>query len=367
MYSQRLNTLIHAIQTSGLHGVALNPSPTQRYLTGLEFHLMERPIVLLILPGRELVLILPELETEKLKSAPYPIHSITYGDNPATWQAAFNQAAELLHLSGKTLGVEPTWLRFLESQFLQASAPGVNLASAENLVASLRMKKDAEEIRCMRKAVQIAQDALRATLPAIKPGATEREIASALTAALLKAGSDSHVPFAPIVSGGPNSANPHASPSDRPLQTGDLLVIDWGAAYGGYFSDLTRTFAIGTVEPEYERIAQVVLLANQEGRAAGKPGIAAGAVDHAAREVIADSGYAQFFTHRTGHGLGMEGHEPPYMFAENTLLLESGMTYTVEPGIYLPGRGGVRIEDNVVVTPDGCETLSDLPRELIHL
>jgi Xaa-Pro dipeptidase len=130
---------------------------------------------------------------------------------------------------------------------------------------------------------------------------------------------------------------------------------------------LTRTFAIGEVEPEFKRIAEVVRLANQSGRAAGKPGVPAGSVDRATRKVIDDAGYASYFFHRTGHGLGMEAHEPPYMFGENPLTLLPGMTYTVEPGIYLTGRGGVRIEDNMVVTESGCETLSDLPRELIRL
>ncbi len=219
----------------------------------------------------------------------------------------------------------------------------------------------------MRQAVHIAQQALQATLPVIRPGVTEREIASELFIQLLRAGSDPELPFQPIVSGGPHSADPHATPSDRPLQKGDLLVIDWGAASQGYISDLTRTFAIGEIEPEYQRIYELVRLANQAGRAAGRPGIPAGQVDQAARDVIEDSGYGKYFFHRVGHGIGMEAHEPPYMFGENTLILEPGMAYTVEPGIYLPGRGGVRIEDNVVISADGAETLSDLPRELITL
>jgi Xaa-Pro dipeptidase len=169
------------------------------------------------------------------------------------------------------------------------------------------------------------------------------------------------------VSGGPNSADPHASPTDRPLALGDLLVIDWGASVDGYFSDLTRTFGIGEVEPELAKIARVVLDANAAGRAAGRPGLTAGQVDHAAREVITRAGYGVYFTHRVGHGLGMEGHEDPYMFGENAMPLVVGMTYTVEPGIYLPGRGGVRIEDDVYVTADGSASLSDCPRELAYL
>jgi Xaa-Pro dipeptidase len=144
-------------------------------------------------------------------------------------------------------------------------------------------------------------------------------------------------------------------------------VIDWGAAYGGYISDLTRTFAIGEIEPEYRRIAELVRLANQNGREASRPGIPAGQVDAAARKIIEDGGYGKYFIHRVGHGIGMESHEPPYMFGENKQILTPGMAFTVEPGIYLPGRGGVRIEDNMIITETGAETLSDLPRELMTL
>jgi len=144
-------------------------------------------------------------------------------------------------------------------------------------------------------------------------------------------------------------------------------VIDWGAAYEGYISDLTRTFAIGPVDDECRRICEIVKQANAAGRAAGRPGIPVGQVDAAARAVIDQAGYGQYFIHRTGHGIGMEGHEAPYIFGENTLLLAEGMAYTVEPGIYLPDRNGVRIEDNIVVTANGCETLSTLPRELITI
>jgi Xaa-Pro dipeptidase len=367
MSHQRLSHLIEGMQQAGLDAIALNPSPTQKYLCGLHLHLMERPTLLLIAPLATPVLILPELEAAKLADAPYLIHGLTYSDNPATWPAVFEQAAAALNLDGKTIGVEPTWLRFLELEYLRGCAPSAKFTSAEPVIAAMRMQKDPQEIDAMRRAVQIAQDALRTTLPMIHPGVTELQIASELTANLLKAGSEARMPFFPIVSGGPNSANPHASPSDRPLQSGDLLVIDWGAGCQGYFSDLTRTFAIGEVEPEFKRIAEVVRLANQSGRAAGKPGVPAGSVDRATRKVIDDAGYASYFFHRTGHGLGMEAHEPPYMFGENPLTLLPGMTYTVEPGIYLTGRGGVRIEDNMVVTESGCETLSDLPRELIRL
>jgi Xaa-Pro dipeptidase len=143
--------------------------------------------------------------------------------------------------------------------------------------------------------------------------------------------------------------------------------VDWGANVNGYFSDLTRTFVLGEPQPEFSHIAHIVLQANAAARRLAKPGIPAGQLDQAAREVIENAGYGEFFTHRTGHGLGMEGHEEPYIRGDNSLLLAPGMTFTIEPGIYLPGRGGVRIEDNLVITADGSETLSDFPRELASI
>lgn len=193
----------------------------------------------------------------------------------------------------------------------------------------------------------------------------EKEVAGELTLQLLRHGSEPEMAFSPIVSGGLNGANPHATPGTRQLQGGDLLVIDWGAVVDGYVSDITRTFAIGEVETEYQKIHQIVQEANAAGRAAGKPGDPCANVDIAARSVIEKAGYGDYFTHRTGHGIGMEGHEEPYMRGDNMQILQPGMAYTVEPGIYLPGRNGVRIEDDMVITSTGSESLSDMSRELI--
>lgn len=371
MHAQRFERLYQIIRSQAseqaVDAVALNPGPSLTYLTGISFHLMERPTVLLAVPGKTPTLVVPELEKTKVRSAPVELQTFSYGDDPAGWPRAFEQSAQALNLDGKKIGVEPTRMRVLELRYLEACAPRAQFASAEAVLNGLRMQKDAAEVQAMRQAVRIAQEALLATLPMIKPGVTERAIASELFVQLLRSGSDPELPFHPIVSGGPHSADPHASPSDRPLQAGDLLVIDWGAAYQGYISDLTRTFAIGKVEPEFARIYEYVRLANEAGRAASRPGITAGMVDKAAREVIEEGGYGPYFFHRVGHGIGMEGHEPPYMFGANTLVLQPGMAFTVEPGIYLPDRGGVRIEDNVVITEQGAETLSDLPRELMTL
>lgn len=367
MYATRIERLTQALITNGFDALALNPGPSLAYLTGLHFHLMERPTVLLVAPGQQPGLVLANLEMGKAQGGAVAVQTFPFGDNPAIWHQSFEQACAALSLNGKRIGVEPNRMRFLELSYLQQAAPQARFESAEAVVNSLRMQKDASEVAAMRTAVQIAQQGLMATLPFIRPGVTEKAIAAELFLQVLKAGSDPEIPFMPIVAGGPNSANPHAVPSDRPLQAGDLLVIDWGARFDGYCSDLTRTFAIGEVEPELRRIVEIAVQANAAGRAASQPEVSAGSVDQAARSVIEAAGYGPQFFHRVGHGLGLEEHEPPYMFSENQLILLPGMSYTIEPGIYLSGRGGVRIEDNVVITPTGCETLSDMPRDLMQL
>ena len=363
--NNRLNRLYQLMNSKHMDGLVINPGPTLTYLTGLKFHLMERPVVLLLAPPAEPVLVLPQLEMAKVTQARFPMKACSYGDNPASWVESFREGVKIAGINGKKIGVEPNRLRFLELRFLQEAAPQSLWLSGEEVFSDLRITKDVEEIQAMRIAVQLAQSALVETIKLIQIGMTEQEIASELTLQLLRAGSDSEFPFSPIVAAGPNSANPHASPTDRRLIPGDLLVIDWGAAHGGYISDLTRTFAVGEVNSEFQKIALIVEQANAAGREAGKPGIPAGEVDKAAREVITAEGYGEYFIHRTGHGIGIEGHESPYIFGENGQKLVEGMAYTVEPGIYLPDRGGVRIEDNLVVTSTGCETLSDLPRKLL--
>jgi len=360
----RFDKLHASLRTSDLDAVILNPGSTLTYLTGLHFHLMERPVVLLFAKDQIPAIVLPELELQKVASLPYDLQVFAYPENPSEWDQAFRKASQALGLDGKRIGVEPRQLRLLEFSYVKSSAPEADYPDASDVLSSLRLRKDKAEVDAMRRAVKIAQEALEATIPLIKVGMTEKELSSELVIQLFKHGSEPEMPFSPIVSGGLNSANPHASPTERKLQVGDLLVVDWGAAYDGYISDLTRTFAVGEVDDEYKKIHEIVQDANAAGRAAAKPGIPCGDVDKAARDVIEKSGYGKYFTHRTGHGIGMEGHEEPYMRGDNRQLLEPGMAFTVEPGIYLPGRNGVRIEDNVVITETGADVLSDMPREI---
>ena len=363
----RMAKLQTAMAEQGLDAVALNPSPSLIYLSGLHFHLMERPTLLIVTAAGETAIVLPELEKGKLTGDAVNFRAFTYGDDPATWSAAFTAAAKHLHLQGGKMGVEPTCLRFLELGYLKEAFPGVDFVDGSAVFGSLRLLKNTDEIARMKRAAAIAQAALLATLRTVRAGMTEKAIANELIIQLLRAGSDPDVPFQPIVATGPNSANPHAVPTDRALQPGDLLLVDWGAGFEGYFSDITRTFTFGEVDPELVKIGAVVRAANEAGRKAGMPGLDAGVVDRAARGVIDRAGYGQYFTHRTGHGLGMEAHEPPYIYAENDLALVEGMTFTVEPGIYMPGRGGVRIEDDVVVIVNGLESLTNLPRTVLPI
>jgi Xaa-Pro dipeptidase len=367
IYQSRQERLGGLIREAGLNCIAVNPGPSLYYLTGLRFHLMERPVVVFFIPGKAPLVVLPELEKLKLIGLSFKLKPYSYNDNPQTWQEAFNQAAQAAHLDGLKVGVEPLALRVLELRFLEKAAPHAQFMSAEKSLSLLRICKDEIEVETMRKAVDIAQEAFLATLATMKIGQSEREIAGELAQQLLRKGSDAELAFSPIVSSGPNGANPHATPGERRLASGDLLVVDWGASYNGYISDLTRTVAVGSIDSEWERIAQVVAEANAAGRSTARPGIPAGDVDRAARAVIEKAGYGQYFTHRVGHGIGMQVHEEPYMYAENALILTSGMAFTVEPGIYLPDVNGVRIEDNVIITKDGADILSNLPRELFRV
>ena len=363
-YADRQRRLYEAMAAADLDAIVLNPGPSLVYLTGLHFHLSERPTVGIFVPGMPVNMVFGGLEIAKTKNLTYEAQVFPYQDDPATWAAAFEQAALAAQLDGKRTGVEPVRMRVLELRYLQAAALQAEFVPAEKVLEALRMCKDTGEVAAMRKAADIAQRALQATLPLVKIGMSERELASELTLQTFRAGSDVELPFYPIVSGGPNGANPHATPSDRPLKAGELLVIDWGAAYAGYFSDITRTFATGEVDEELRRIHSLTVQANAAGRAAVKPGISAGDVDRAARAVIEAGGYGENFFHRTGHGLGMEGHEAPYIYSANDLILSPGMTFTVEPGIYLPGRNGVRIEDDMVVTETGGESLTYMDRDI---
>jgi len=364
MHADRIYRLMKILQGSEVHAVALNPGANLTYLTGLNFHISERPIVLIISQTALPVIVLPELEAPKLQASSILLESFTYKDDPTSWRKAFTQAAEMASLSGHRVAVDENEFRLLELRLLEASAPGASFISLAAGLSNLRICKNEEELSYMLQAAQIAERAFEAIQGSIRAGITEKELASELTMQLYRHGSDPELPFQLHVSSGENSANPHAMPTERILQPADLVLFDWGARYNGYCSDITRTVALGKLDDELKQIYDAVLQANQVGRETARAGISAGEVDRAARAVIEQYGYGQYFIHRLGHGLGLLGHEPPYIFSGNDLVLKAGMVHTIEPGIYLPGKGGVRIEDNVVITDTGCELLTKIDRSL---
>jgi len=266
MLARRLTRIQDALQRASLDALVLNPGPTMIYASGLVFHLMERPVVFVIPAEGPPALILPEFERTKGEDCRLRPVLFTYTEDPASRHATFEAASRRLGLPSRRLGVEPLRMRVFELRLLEAASPGAQFLSAEDLITGLRVAKDAAEIETMRRAVLAAESAFRATVPLIKLGMTERELASELTVQLLRAGSDSELPFSPIVASGPNSALPHGVPTDRRLERGDFLIIDWGATVEGYISDLTRTLALEPVDPELARVHGIVLEANQAGR-----------------------------------------------------------------------------------------------------
>lgn len=364
MNQTRLDKLTHQILAHGVDGIALVPGPNMAYLSGIHSHVSERPIVLFFPADDEPAIVIPGLEAMKARAAGISEDRIFAWSDDEGYTGAFQQACAHLELSDYLLGVEALHMRVLELELLKRYAPGLTTTHAEPILMALRAVKDAEEIAAMQRAIGVAERAMERLIPQIEIGMTEKQVAAMLTQLQLEEGADA-IAFGPIVSAGPNGASPHAVPTERPLQTGDLLVIDWGCLVDGYPSDITRTFAVGVIDPELRHVYETVKLANQQGVLISRPGATGQDVDRAAREVIDDAGYGDYFIHRTGHGLGVEGHEPPFMMEANTEPLVVGNVFTVEPGIYLPGRGGVRIEDDVVITEDGHRSLTTMTRELI--
>jgi Xaa-Pro dipeptidase len=366
-FRSRLDKLRGIIARAGLDAAALVPGSHLTYLTGVKYHLFERLHVFLIPAQGDPAMILPELEVPKIRDFPaYPIRLFDYSDSTGP-AGAFEAACNALSLGHKLIGVEGFKMRFVEGMYLRKYAPGCHIESADDTLALLRIHKDASEIESLRTAIKVSETALVTILPKVRVGLTERQIANMLIVAMMDAGSSGEA-FDPIVLSGPNSAKPHGTPTDRPIQQDEILLFDFGTLHNGYPSDITRTFSVGTLNAELSRVYEIVLAANEAGIRAAGPGVPAQEVDRAARKVITEAGYGEYFLHRTGHGLGPDGHEDPYMREGNAQPLEPGMVFTVEPGIYLAGKGGVRIEDDVLITKDGHEVLTrDAPKTVAEI
>jgi Xaa-Pro aminopeptidase len=238
----------------------------------------------------------------------------------------------------------------------------VEIQPTSGLVEQLREIKDAAEIAQLRQAIWYAEKAFGVLRASLTPEKSEKRVADELEYQMRLFGAKGYS-FPSIVAAGARAALPHATPTDRPIGESDLLLVDWGASGALYKSDLTRVLVTGKISPKLERVYRVVLKAQQQAIAAIRPGAVAQDVDRVAREAIDRAGFGRYFGHGLGHGLGLEVHEAPRLTARNTAVLKPGMVVTVEPGIYLPGWGGVRIEDDVLVTRSGCEVLTQVPKQ----
>lgn len=361
VYARRLAAAADAAAAAGLTGLVITPGCDLRYLIGSRAQTFERLTALVVPAGAAPTLVVPRLELAALGESaaadlglpvtawidgedPYRLVADALGGPPAA--VAVTDAMPALHLVplAGMLGVAPTL--------------------ATDVLRCLRMIKDTNEIDALRQA-GAAIDRVHAQVPQLlAPGRTEADVAADIADAIVAEG-HSDVAFV-IVGSGPHGADPHHECSDRQLQAGDIVVVDIGGAWEpGYHSDSTRTYSLGQPDNAVVQHYCVLQRAQEAAVAAVAPGVTADEVDAAARDILADAGLGEFFVHRTGHGIGLSVHEEPYIVAGNTLTLAAGMAFSVEPGIYFPGRWGARIEDIVIVTDDGAETLNHRPRELI--
>lgn len=359
-YAGRIEALRRIV---GVDAIALVPGTNMQYFMGLHYHLSERPIIAFF-NADGLSVIVPQLEVPSLTARPdLEARPFVWTDTDG-FMDAFHKAIAALNLRGKTLGIDGMTMRATEMMIMQSVAPDLKIAPIERELIRIRAYKRPDEVAAMREAVRVAEQALAQLLTTVQPGMTERQIAAQLKTLMDSYGAED-VAFSALVQTGENSANPHGVTTDRALRADEFLLIDYGCRVRGYPSDITRTFCLGSPSAEMQRIYDTVLRANEAARAAAGPGVAMGVVDKAARDVIDGAGYGQYFTHRTGHGIGLDVHEPiPQIASGVTDLLEPGMAFTIEPGIYVPGLGGVRIEENVVVTDSGLDVLTSFERRL---
>ena len=364
-YEFRLQKLYDIMRDAGIDIVGMIPSPNLRYLTGGVHYVLERPIVLLIPLDEQPVAIIPQLETPLFERHHLQSKVYSYTDKEG-YETAFEQALESLRPKGKLIGVEGMQMRFFEGELLRQYATDATVKSVDSQLIDLRLRKSDDEIKALRQAISISEQALQQTLDAVKVGMSEIEIADMLDRNMKLLGAEGQS-FETIVHGGGNSALPHLGPLPYRVQEGDPLLFDFGAVYEGYCADITRVVFVGEPSKAFREFYKVVQEANQVARDAVKPGVITGSIDTASRRVLIKAGYEHLIRHRTGHGIGLDVHEPPYIVEGNDRILEPGMTFTIEPGIYELDRIGVRIEDNVLVTETGSETLTAFDREIIVL
>lgn len=362
MQEARRQRLAHHLQQENTDACILVPGPNLYYFTGLALHQSERLSLAILTKENQLLFLMPKLEVSKVEQVAHDA-LFSYTDEQGPGQALAEVQKKLGTLG--RVGIEYGHMRVKEWKAVEQLG-AQEFVEIEQTVDALRVIKDEQEIEAIRQAVRIVEDSFQAILPRVRAGVAELEVAAELEYEMRKRGSEG-TPFDTIVASGYRGALPHGRASDKLIQSGELVVIDFGAIFHGYVADITRTVAVGELDAELANIYEVVRQAQQAAVEAVRPGVTAHEIDETARAIIRDSGYGEYFTHRLGHGIGLCGHEEPYMIQNNPLVLAPGMAFTIEPGIYLPNKGGVRIEDNVIVTEDGCLNLMNLPKELLSL
>lgn len=355
----RIATLRGLMREAGMDSLLITDPKHVYYLTGFASDPHERFLGLFIPDGEEAFMLLPALDEDKARSVSSVERIETHTDTD-------NPYIRLKHcISGNVgnLGLEKEHLSVARFEQLSAELNAASYIDVGSMLNSMRSRKSPEEVDRMRESILKIEEVLRRGLSSVKVGITEIELVAELEYQMKKLGAEKPA-FDTMVLSGPNTALPHGVPGSRKLASGELVMFDLGLFYNGYASDITRTFAIGEVDEEAKRIYNTVLAANEAAIRATRPGVTFASIDKAARDVITEAGYGSRFIHRLGHGLGMDTHEYPSVHGGNENVLEEGVLFTVEPGIYVPGHCGVRIEDDVIVTADGVDVLSSFPKEL---
>ena len=345
----------------GVDAVALVPGPNFTRLMRKAFYTNERPFAIVIPAEGAPSAIVPNLELSSFALVNFEGEVFDWRDQDG-YRHAFEAAAR--HLPLTSLAVEGQVMRVFVHHAFASARPGIKIVDGEKQISGLRVRKTAEEVVLLEEAIRISEAALADVLAKVRVGQTEKEVESLLTQALFAQGAEAQA-FAPIVAAGDNSARAHASARpDYAIARGDALLLDFGAQWRGFCADITRTVFVGHASDEARDVYATVLAANRKALEVTRPGITAHRLDDAVISVLEASPYGARIRTKTGHGLGREVHEEPYIMRGNHQVLEAGMVYTDEPGLYREGGFGVRIEDDVLVTGDGCRSLTSFPREL---
>ena len=354
--------LFPILERNSLDAVALVPGANFLRIFGRDFHQMERPLVVVIPAKGKPAAIVPALEMTSFNALGFNGTVIPWRDEDGYMQAFAGAAAALPALA--RVGVEGQRMRVFDLLALQEVMPKTHFVDVHGEISTVRLCKTPDEIARLRIAIERSEAALENTLQQVRVGQTEKQVEAILLSELFKAGCDG-LSFEPIVAAGDNAAQPHAvARHDYKIKAGDALLFDFGGRYQHFSADITRTFFVGHVSEHDRAFYNTVLAANEKGRAVSRAGITASEVDDATLKVLEQSQFAAFARHKTGHGLGLDVHEAPQIMRGNTQVLEPGMVFTIEPGLYREGEIGVRIEDNVVVTENGVDCLTSFPREL---